>query len=77
LGGIAVAVASVTLVWQTRAWLRPLCTKALRLASRYPALAMAAAFLLCFQIATVFNTVRELGEYGRVSIRMLRTALWQ
>jgi undecaprenyl-diphosphatase len=75
LGGVVVAVASVALVWRLQAWLRPGCAQALRLASRYPAMTMTAAFFLCFQIATVFNTVRELGEFGRVSVRLLRTAL--
>jgi membrane-associated phospholipid phosphatase len=77
LGGVVVAAASVGLVWQLRAWLRPGCAKALGVASRYPALAMTAAYFLCFQIATVFNTVRELGEFGRVSMRLLRTAFLQ
>jgi undecaprenyl-diphosphatase len=77
LGGVAVAVASVTLVWQRQTWLRPGCTTVLRVASRYPAMAMTAAFFLCFQIATVFNTLRELGEFGRVSMRLMRTALLQ
>jgi membrane-associated phospholipid phosphatase len=75
LGGMAVAAASLVLVWQTRAWLQPLCAKVLRLAVHYPTLAMSAAFILCFQIATVFNTARELGEFGRTSVRLLRTAL--
>jgi len=75
LGGVVVAAAAVVLVWRMRAWLRPWCDKALHLASRYPAVAMTVAFCLCFQIATVFNTVRELGEFGRVSVRLLRTAL--
>lgn len=74
LGGVTVASASVTLVWHLRAWLRPRCLKVLEVASRYPALAMATAYFLCFQIATVFNTVRELGEFGRISMRLLRTA---
>lgn len=77
LGGVVVAAASVALVWQVQAWLYPGCTQVLRLASRYPTMAMTAAFLLCFQIATVFNTVRELGEFGRVSMRMLRTVVVQ
>ena len=75
LGGMAVAAASLALVWPRRGWLRPWFGKALQLAGHYPALAMAAMFCLCFQIATVFNTVRELGEFGRVSVRLLRTAL--
>ena len=75
LGGMAVAATSLVLVWQTRAWLRPLCAKALRLTARYPTLAMSVAFILCFQIATVFNTARELGEFGRTSVHLLRTAL--
>jgi membrane-associated phospholipid phosphatase len=77
LGGMVVAAVSVGLVWQLRAWLRPGCAKALGVAARYPALAMTAAYFLCFQIATVFNTVRELGEFGRVSMRLLRTAFLQ
>jgi membrane-associated phospholipid phosphatase len=75
LGGMAVAAASLALVWFMRGWLRPWFTKALQFAGHYPALAMAAMFCLCFQIATVFNTVRELGEFGRASVRLLRTAL--
>jgi undecaprenyl-diphosphatase len=77
LGGVVVAVASVAFVWQMQAWLRPWCAQALHLTSRYPAVATTAVFFLCFQIATVFNTVRELGEFGRVSVRLLRTALLQ
>jgi undecaprenyl-diphosphatase len=75
LGGIAVAAASLGLVWLMRGWIRPWSRKALKLATHYPALATAAMFWLCFQIATVFNTVRELGEFGRVGMRLLRTAL--
>lgn len=75
LGGMAVAAASLALVWLVRGWLQPWSRKALQLAGYYPALAMAAMFCLCFQIATVFNTVRELGEFGRASVRLLRTAL--
>jgi undecaprenyl-diphosphatase len=75
LGGMAVAATSLVLVWQTRAWLRPLCANVLRLTVRYPTLAMSVAFILCFQIATVFNTARELGEFGRTSVHLLRTAL--
>ncbi|MBI3303104.1 MAG: phosphatase PAP2 family protein, partial [Deltaproteobacteria bacterium] len=77
LGGMAVATASLALVLSMRAWLRPLCTKAVRLSARYPALAMSAMFLLSFQIATVFNTARELGEFGRAWMRMVLTALLQ
>src|SRR5690606_13562889 len=77
LGGVGVAAASMGLVWQMRAWLRPGCANALAIASRHLALAMLTAYVLCFQIATVFNTMRELGEFGRVSIRLLRTAFLQ
>jgi undecaprenyl-diphosphatase len=75
VGGMAVAGGAVALVWQARRWLHPAGARVLQVARRYPTLAMAAAFVLCFQIATVFNTMRELGEFGRVSVRMLRTAL--
>ena len=77
LGGMALAAASLTLVWQMRTWLRPLWTKVLQLAARYPTMAMSAAFILCFQIATVFNTVRDLEDFGRTSVRLLRTAFLQ
>jgi membrane-associated phospholipid phosphatase len=75
LGGMAVAAASLVLIWLMRGWFRPWFRKALQLAGHYPALATAAMFCLCFQIATVFNTVRELGEFGRAGMRLLRTAL--
>jgi undecaprenyl-diphosphatase len=75
LGGMAVAAASLALVWRMRAWLHPWSRKALQLVGHYPALTMTAMFCLCFQIATVFNTVRDLGEFGRASVRLLRTAL--
>jgi membrane-associated phospholipid phosphatase len=75
LGGMAVAAASLALVWLMRGWLLPWSRKTLQLAGHYPALVTAAMFCLCFQIATVFNTVRELGEFGRVGMRILRTAL--
>jgi membrane-associated phospholipid phosphatase len=77
LGGMALGAVSLALVWQMRTWLRPLCTKVRQLAARYPTMAMSAAFILCFQIATVFNTARELGEFGRTSMRLLRTAFLQ
>jgi hypothetical protein len=48
-----------------------------KLASGYPALAMAAMFLVSFQIATVFDTVRGLGEFSRVGMRLVLTALLQ
>ena len=77
LGGMAIGAMSLAIVWYARAWLHPLLGKAVRLASRYPAAATAAVFVIVFQIATVFNTVREIGEFGRVGMRLVLTALLQ
>lgn len=77
LGGVAIGAVSLAIVSYTRGWLSPLLTKVVHLAARSPALATAAMFLLSFQIATVFNTVRELGEFGRTGVRMVLTALLQ
>lgn len=77
LGGMLVAVASLTLVWGVRGWLQPSLSNMVKLASGYPALAMAAMFLVSFQIATVFDTVRGLGEFSRVGMRLVLTALLQ
>ncbi|MBI3327457.1 MAG: phosphatase PAP2 family protein [Nitrospinae bacterium] len=74
LGGMAVAAFSLALVSSMRAWLSLPFAKVVRLAVQYPALSTAAMFLLCFQIATVFNTVRELGTFGRAGMRMMLTA---
>ncbi len=77
LGGMAVAATSLIVTQYVRVWFHPLLNKVVRLAAHYPAVAMAAMFLIAFQVATVFNTVRELGEFGRVSMRLVLTALLQ
>lgn len=77
LGGIAVASASLSLVRWLHGWLEPFLARFTRLATLYPGLAAAAMFIICFQISTVFDTVRGLGEFGRVGMRLMLTALLQ
>jgi len=77
LGGMAIAAVSLALVSKTRVWLHPLLRKVAQLAARYPAGAIATMFFLCFQIATVFDTIREIGEFGRVGVRLVLTAVLQ
>jgi undecaprenyl-diphosphatase len=64
VGGMAVAALSLAIGWWVRAWVNVLLGKADHLATRHPAFAMAGMFCLCFQMATVFNSVRELGKFG-------------
>ncbi|HSF29310.1 MAG TPA: phosphatase PAP2 family protein [Candidatus Tectomicrobia bacterium] len=77
LGGMAVATVSSAILWWARGWLSvPLC-KIDHLATRYPAFGTAGMFCLCFQIATVFDSIRELGKFGCDGLRFVLTTLWQ
>jgi undecaprenyl-diphosphatase len=77
IGGMAVAAAAWAMLWWTRGWLTAPLRKADHLATRHPSFATAGIFCLCFQIATVFNSVRELGTFGCDGLRLMLTALWQ
>jgi len=77
LGGMAIASGSLALMRSMHAWLEPSLARLAGLAGLYPGLATVSMFIICFQISTVFDTVRGIGEFGRVGMRLVLTALLQ
>jgi PAP2 superfamily len=77
LGGMTVATVSLAILWWARGWLSVPLGKVDHLATRHPTLAMAGMFCLCFQIATVFDSVRELGMFGCDGLRLVLTIFRQ
>ncbi|MBI4639645.1 MAG: phosphatase PAP2 family protein [Candidatus Tectomicrobia bacterium] len=65
LGGIALGALSLFIVTKLKGKLLPLAEQMVVFADRHSFASTALPFLLLFQIATLFNAIRDLGEFVR------------